>query len=165
MFENVDRVHGPFLQSMIFKLQLVDSTYYILKTVKQLDFENMYVFGINEYLKNKVENHSKTENSINNPESKISKSNFSKTWKEKRDNMIQCCLFLQDLNDVKVVKTAVFRLPFQVYISKRPSYGQISSWCSIIRILLNLSGFLEMRSFLIIVVKLYSYKESDIGNK
>ena len=44
--------------------------------------------GINAYLKNQVENHSKIDNSVNNQKSKISKSNFSKAWKEKRDNML-----------------------------------------------------------------------------
>ena len=36
--------------------------------------------------------------------------------------------------------------------------------CSLLIIPLNLSGFSEMGSFLIIVVKLYSYKDSDVGN-
>ena len=42
--------------------------------------------GINAYLKNQFENHSKIGNSVNNQKSKISKSNFSKARKEKRDN-------------------------------------------------------------------------------
>ena len=37
--------------------------------------------GINTYLKNQVENHSKIDNSINNQKSKISKSNFYKAQK------------------------------------------------------------------------------------
>ena len=44
--------------------------------------------GINAYLKNQVENHSKINNSVNNQKSKISKYHFSKAWKEKRDNML-----------------------------------------------------------------------------
>ena len=44
--------------------------------------------GINAYLKNQVENFSKIDNSVNNQTSKILKSNFSKAWKEKRDNML-----------------------------------------------------------------------------
>ena len=44
--------------------------------------------GINTYLKNWVENHSKIDNSVNIQNSKTPKSNFSKVWKENRDNMI-----------------------------------------------------------------------------
>ena len=44
--------------------------------------------GINAYLKNQVENHSKIDNDGNNQKYEISKSNFSKSWKEKRDNII-----------------------------------------------------------------------------
>ena len=54
--------------------------------------------GILAYLKNQVENHYKIDNSINSQKSKTSKSNFSKAWKEKRDNMLdimsQTSLFL-----------------------------------------------------------------------
>ena len=44
--------------------------------------------GINTYLENQVENHSKIGNSVNNQKPKISKSNFSKAWREKGDNML-----------------------------------------------------------------------------
>ena len=44
--------------------------------------------GITAYLKNQVKNHSKIENSVNNKKSKISKSNFSKSWKENIDKML-----------------------------------------------------------------------------
>ena len=44
--------------------------------------------GINAYLKNQVENHSKIDNYVNNQKSKISESNCSKAWREKRDNML-----------------------------------------------------------------------------
>ena len=43
---------------------------------------------IHTYLKNQFENYSKIDNSVNNQKSKICKSNFSKAWKEKRDNML-----------------------------------------------------------------------------
>ena len=53
---------------------------------------------INAHFKNQVKNHSKIESSINDQKSKRSKSNFSKAWKEKRDNMLdirrQTILFL-----------------------------------------------------------------------
>ena len=45
--------------------------------------------GINTYLKNWVENHSKIDNSVNIQNSKTPKSNFSKVWKENRDNMLE----------------------------------------------------------------------------
>ena len=45
--------------------------------------------GISAYLENQVENHSKIDNYLHNQKSKISKSNFSKDWKEKRDNMLE----------------------------------------------------------------------------
>ena len=48
--------------------------------------------------------------------------------------------------------------------SKRPSYVQSSHRCSHLSIALKLSGLSEMGSFLIIVVNLYSYKDSDVGN-
>ena len=67
--------------------------------------------GINAYLKNQVENHSKIDNSVNNQKSKISKSNFSKAQKEKRDNMldimIQKLLFLLLNIIIKTVGTRV----------------------------------------------------------
>ena len=44
--------------------------------------------GILACLKNQVENHSKIDNSINNQKSKTSMSNFTKVWKEKRENML-----------------------------------------------------------------------------
>ena len=44
------------------------------------------------------------------------------------------------------------------------SYGQIFHCCSLLRILFNLPVYLIMGSFLIVVVKLYSYKDSDVGN-
>ena len=44
--------------------------------------------GINAYFKNQVENHSKVDNSVNNQNSKISKSNFSEAWKGKIDNIL-----------------------------------------------------------------------------
>ena len=47
---------------------------------------------------------------------------------------------------------------------KRPSCGQSSHRCSHLGIALHLLVILDMRSFLIIVVKLYSYKDSDVGN-
>ena len=53
--------------------------YYILKYV---------CTGINAYLKNQVENHSKIDNDVNSQDSKIFKSNLSKACKEKRYNMI-----------------------------------------------------------------------------
>ena len=48
--------------------------------------------------------------------------------------------------------------------TKQPFYVKSSHRCSHLGIALNLLGILEMRSLLIIVVKLYSYKESDVGN-
>ena len=67
--------------------------------------------GINSYLKNQVENHFKIDNSVNNQKSKISKSNFSKAQKEKRDNMldimIQKLLFLLLNIIIKTVGTRV----------------------------------------------------------
>ena len=44
--------------------------------------------GVNVYLKNKVQNHSKLDNSVNNHKSKISEYVFSKARNEKRDNML-----------------------------------------------------------------------------
>ena len=48
--------------------------------------------------------------------------------------------------------------------AKRPSYVQSSHRCSHLGIALNLLGLSEIASFLIIVLKLYSYIESDVGN-
>ena len=44
--------------------------------------------GILACLKNQVENHSKTDNSVNNQKSETFKSNFSKSWKENRESML-----------------------------------------------------------------------------
>ena len=43
-------------------------------------------------------------------------------------------------------------------------YIQSSHWCSLLKISLNLSGLQNMGSFLLIVVTLYIYIYSDIGN-
>ena len=43
-------------------------------------------------------------------------------------------------------------------------YGKNSHQCIILRIALNLLGSSNMGSFLTIVVKLYSYIDSDVGN-
>ena len=43
---------------------------------------------MNAYLKNQVENQSKIDNDVNNQDSKIPKSHFSKAWKEKRYYML-----------------------------------------------------------------------------
>ena len=59
---------------------------------------------------------------------------------------------------------AVFGPLFQVDFGKRPSGGRNSHWYSLLIISLNLSGFSKMGSFLIIVVKLHSYKDSDVRN-
>ena len=72
--------------------------YYNLKSHTKENFHELdqgvigiwkYVrMGILVYLKNQVENHSKIDNSVNNQKSKTYKSNFSKAWKENRDNML-----------------------------------------------------------------------------
>ena len=53
---------------------------------------------IHAYLENQVKNHSKIGNTVNNQKYKISRSNFSKAPKEKKDNMLyimrQTSLFL-----------------------------------------------------------------------
>ena len=48
--------------------------------------------------------------------------------------------------------------------AKRTSYEQSSNRCSIIFIYMKLSVNLKMKSFLIIVVKLYRYKHSGVVN-
>ena len=47
---------------------------------------------------------------------------------------------------------------------KRLSYQQSYHWCSLLIIDINLSVPPTMGSLVIIVVKLYSYKDSDVGN-
>ena len=59
---------------------------------------------------------------------------------------------------------AVFRPLFPVDLQNGLLMGQSSHRCSLIIILLNLSGILDMGSFLTIVVKLYSYIDSDVRN-
>ena len=54
---------------------------------EQLGFENTYVRELIRIFENQVEDHSKIDNSVNNQKSKISKSNFSKAWKENIDNI------------------------------------------------------------------------------
>ena len=44
--------------------------------------------GINAYLKKPSQKPLQNRTSINNQKTKISESDFSKAWKEKRDNMI-----------------------------------------------------------------------------
>ena len=44
------------------------------------------------------------------------------------------------------------------------SHGQSSHRCSLLRIALNLSEPTNMGSFMNVVVKLYRYKDSDVGN-
>ena len=64
-------------------------------------------------------------------------------------------------------KSGVNRLsrpPFIVNFSKRPFYGQSSNYWIHLFIALNLSGSSKIGSFLIIVLKLYCYKDSDVGN-
>ena len=67
--------------------------------------------GINANLKNQVENHSKIDNTVNNQKSKMSKFNFSKAWKENRDNMLdimsQIRLFLLLNITIKTVVISV----------------------------------------------------------
>ena len=58
----------------------------------------------------------------------------------------------------------VFKTTISGRFAKRLSYVQSSHRCSHLGIALNLSGLSKMGSFLIIVVKLYSYKESDVRN-
>ena len=68
--------------------------------------------GINAYLKNQVKNYSKIDNSINNQKSKISESNFSKAWKEKRNNMLSSDIMSQIifyLPLIIIINTAVTR--------------------------------------------------------
>ena len=44
------------------------------------------------------------------------------------------------------------------------SHGQSSHRCSLLRIALDLSEPKNMGSFMNVVVKLYRYKDSDVGN-
>ena len=57
---------------------------------------------------------------------------------------------------------------FQTTISsrfkKRLSCGKMPHQCIFLRIPLNLSGLPNMGSFLIIVIKLYSYIDNEVGN-
>ena len=79
-------------------------------------------------------------------------------------NPLECCLALHDLIDVKVVQIAVFKTTVSSRSTKLMFCGQSSHQCSLLRIALNLSDPPNMGSFLIIVVNLYSYKNSDVGN-
>ena len=71
---------------------------------------------IDAYLKNQVKNHSKIDNSVNNQKSKIFKSNLSKAWKEKRDNMLvimsQTSLFLL----LNIMRKKVGTLGYQIWV-------------------------------------------------
>ena len=64
----------------------------------------------------------------------------------------------------KVVKIAFLRPPFQVDFAKRLSCGQGFHQCSLLIIALNLSTYPKMGSLLTRLVKIYSYKDSDVGN-
>ena len=58
------------------------------------------------------QNHSKIDNSLNNQNFKTSKSNFSKAWKEKRDNMLSSDIMSQIifyLPLIIIINTAVTR--------------------------------------------------------
>ena len=93
----------------------------------------------------------------------------------------QNCLFQNNLSRIYIFHTLVLSGPagpnwhksglnrvlyptVSGRFSKRPSYVRSSHQCSHLGIALNLSGISEMGSLLIIVVKLYSYKDSDVGN-
>ena len=69
---------------------------------------------INAYLENQVENYSKIDNFVNKQNAKISKSNFSKAWKEKRyhdlDITSQIKLFLILNIVINTVVTRVYNL-------------------------------------------------------
>ena len=64
--------------------------------------------------KNQVESHSKIDNSVNNQKYKTFKCNFSKAWKESRDNMldimIHTSLFLLFKITINRVDTRVSNL-------------------------------------------------------
>ena len=61
-------------------------------------------------------------------------------------------------------QNCVFKATISSRFAKRLSYGTISHWCSLLKIDLNLSEPPKMGSYLIIVIKLYRYKDSDVGN-
>ena len=58
----------------------------------------------------------------------------------------------------------LFKTTISSRFSKRLCYVQSSHRCSHLGIALNLLGLLNMYSFLIIVLKLYIYIDSDVGN-
>ena len=68
------------------------------------------------------------------------------------------------LNRHKSGQNRVFYTTISSRFAKQLSYGQSSYQCSLLRIALDLSGLMNMGSFPNIVVKLYSYKEIDVGN-
>ena len=79
------------------------------------------------------------------------------------DDEIQC-LMRRETWDIVSRKSVVDQDVLPGTFAKRPSYIQSSNRCSHLGLALNLLGISDMGSFLVIFVKLYSYKDSDVGN-